>query len=89
MKPDSSRILSAYQHLMRPHERLAARWLTETWDGETDKVPSWLRNRVFLDFPAHVLDAPPELARFIILRVLQDHRAEIRDAERSLGGSAV
>ena len=63
---------------MRPHERMTARWLTEEWDREPGKMPSWLRDRIFVDFPAHLIDGDPnELARFILLRLLRDHKQEI------------
>tara|TARA_R110000868_G_scaffold273797_1_gene533011 strand:- start:461 stop:709 length:249 start_codon:yes stop_codon:yes gene_type:complete len=77
MKPEIKYILSNYQQFMEPGEKLAARWLTEDWDGESNKFPSWLRNRIFQDFPGKLLDSPNELAQYILLRILRDHKSEI------------
>ena len=62
---------------MEPSEKLAARWLTEDWDGNSNKFPSWLRIRIFKDFPGKLLDSPEELAQYILLRILRDHKSEI------------
>ncbi len=63
---------------MKPSEKLAARWLTEEWDGETKQFPSWLRNKIWSDFPYKMIDSPNELARHILLRILRDHKSEIQ-----------
>ncbi len=70
-------LLASFQHLMRPHERLAARWLTEEWDGTSKKLPSWLRNRISLHYPISTWNDPEELARLIRLRLFADHRREL------------
>jgi len=63
---------------MTPGEKLAARWLTEEWDEETKKIPSWLKRRIWEDFPGKLIHSPDELAQFILLRILRDHKSEIR-----------
>ncbi|MEO9884166.1 MAG: hypothetical protein ABJR05_16755 [Balneola sp.] len=77
MKPETKYILSNYQHFMKSSEKLAARWLTEEWDGETTQFPSWLRNKIWTDFPPKVVDSPNELTQYILLRILRDHKSEI------------
>ena len=62
---------------MAPSEKMAARWLTEDWDGKTQQFPSWLRNKIWEDFPAKFIDSPNELAQYILLRILRDHKSEI------------
>ncbi len=62
---------------MKSSEKLAARWLTEEWDGETTQFPSWLRNKICTDFPPKVVDSPNELTQYILLRILRDHKSEI------------
>ena len=62
---------------MEPSEKLAARWLTEEWDGKTTQLPSWLRNKIWPDFPAKMNDSPNEIAQYILLRILRDHKPEI------------
>ncbi len=62
---------------MQPHEKMVARWLTEEWNGTDTEMPSWLRNRVWNDFPYKNLNDPNSLARLICLKLLENHKSEI------------
>jgi hypothetical protein len=77
MNAQQKHLLTAFQHLMEPHELMAARWLTEEWDGSSSKVPAWLRQRIWMHYPSGTLDDPERLARCIRLRLLADHKPEL------------
>jgi len=51
MKENERHLLINYQNLMQPHERMVARWLTEEWNGTDKKMPRWLENKVWSEFP--------------------------------------
>ena len=70
-------LLTTFQHLMEPHEKIAARWLTEEWDGKSSKVPAWLHQRIWMHYPAGTLDDPERLARLIRLRLLSERKADL------------
>jgi hypothetical protein len=72
------KLLASFQHLMLPHEQLAARWLSEAWDGSSPVVPRWLHRRIWTHFPPNVRDDATRIAREICLRLLSEHRDELR-----------
>jgi len=77
MKPNEEYLLSNYQTLMLPHEKLVARWLTEEWDREEIKLPSWLSSRVRRNFTMRDFGKPEAMARVIYLRLLNEHKHEL------------
>lgn len=74
MNDKERHVLSNYQHLMKPHEKIIARWLTEEWDEISMLLPGWVRGFVWHNFPSH---DPNDLARTICLRLLQEHKQEL------------
>lgn len=77
MNTKTRHTLANYHHLMEPHEKLAARWLIEEWDQEGAKLPSWLKWRIAEYYPHKLLSSSEELSKFIVLRILRDHKSEI------------
>jgi hypothetical protein len=77
-------LLSNYQYLMEPHEKLVARWLTEEWDKESKVLPKWLLNKVWNNFPSTSYSEPDSLCRKICIKLLSNHKASI-----SLGGTNI
>lgn len=71
-------LLKNYQHLMEPYEQITARWLTEEWDGETQKMPAWLRHRVWPEFRIRNFGKPDSMVKVICLKLLQNHKHEIK-----------
>lgn len=80
MNEKSRYLLANYQQLMEPDERIAARWLTEEWDGESKEVPKWIRSRTRISYPYKGLESPENLARAICLRLLKNHKSQINIA---------
>ncbi|WP_334060962.1 hypothetical protein [Alteromonas sp. S005] len=70
-------VLTKYQNLMAPHERILARWLTEEWDGEGTELPSWLLNKIWNKYPSNCLNDPSALARKLFLKIMENNRSEI------------
>lgn len=70
-------LLENYQHLMQSHEKMVARWLTEEWDGTTQELPKWLRNRVLSKFTMRDFGKPDAMARAICLRLLEKYKHEL------------
>ncbi len=62
---------------MQTHEQMVARWLTEVWNGTDTEMPSWLKNRVWNDFPHKHINNPNALARLICIKLLENHKNEI------------
>lgn len=81
MNDNESHLLSHYQNLMLPHEKLVARWLTEEWDGENQEIPKWLKTKVWSKFLFRDLKSPNKLARAICLKLLEKHKSEISLSE--------
>jgi len=77
MNDKEKHLLTNYQCFMQQHEKMAARWLTEEWDGKSIKMPSWLFNRIWEPYPRHILENPSNLAREICLKLLKNHKHEI------------
>jgi len=77
MKEIEIHLLRNYQHLMLPHEKMMARWLTEEWDGLDETIPTWLRNRTYREFNRRDYGKPNAIARSICLRLLENHKHEI------------
>ncbi len=77
MNDKEKHLLANYQHFMQQHEKMAARWLTEEWDGKSKEIPKWLRNKVWEPYPQHIIKNPSNLAREICLKLLEKHNHEI------------
>ena len=77
MKENEEYLLRNYQQLMKPHEKMVARWLTEEWDRSSSKLPSWLNSRVWPDFSSRDFGDPGAMAKVICLRLLEHHKHEI------------
>jgi len=77
-------LLTNYQALMEPHEKLVARWLTEEWDKETKVLPKWLVSKVRNNFPYISLSEPDSLCRKICIKLLSKHKTKI-----SLSGTKI
>jgi len=75
-------VLTKYQNLMAPHERILARWLTEEWDGEGTELPSWLMNKIWNKYPSNCLNDPSALARKLFLKIMENNRGEISLREK-------
>ena len=70
-------LIKHYQEFMEPHEQMVARWLTEDWDRESSKLPSWLHTRVWQSFTSKTLSDPNALARVLCLKLLKYHKHEM------------
>ncbi len=77
MNDKEKHLLTNYQHFMQPHEKMAARWLTEEWDRKSKEIPKWLRSKIWELCPRHILESPSNLARAICLKLLENHKHEI------------
>lgn len=77
MNKNERHLLSNYQHLMDPHERMVARWLTEEWNEEDKNIPRWLKNQVYSKFLCRNLENPKSLVSLICLKLLEKHKHEI------------
>ena len=75
-------ILTKYQNLMAPHEKILVRWLTEEWDGEGTELPSWLLNKIWNNYPSNCLNDPSALARKLFLKIMENNRGEISLREK-------
>ncbi|QIL90501.1 hypothetical protein GNX18_12585 [Microbulbifer sp. SH-1] len=70
-------LLKNYQSLMKPYEKIVARWLVEEWNGIDQELPKWLINRVRLNFTMRDFGKPNSMARVICLNLLENHRHDI------------
>ena len=70
-------LLANYQHLMASHERMIARSLVGA-DFNLDQIPRAVWHRVWLEFPGIDRKYPWKLPIQICLRLLHDHRNDIR-----------
>lgn len=77
MNDKEAYLLKNYQSLMQPHEKMVARWLTEEWDGQEQKIPKWLHSRVWSKFTMRDFGNPKAMARAICLRLLENYKHEI------------
>ena len=69
-------LLTNYQHLMSPPDRMVARALVAS-DFDLDRIPKAVWRRVWLDFPGIDRQNPWKLPIEISLRLLRDHRDQI------------
>lgn len=74
---EEKHLLTNYQHFIQEHEKMAARWLIEEWDGKSIKLPSWLKNKIWEPYPQHIFENPSNLAKEICLKLLENHKHEI------------
>ena len=77
MKVNEEHLLRNYQKFMDSHEKMVARWLTEEWDRESSKIPSWLSSKVHRHFTMRDFGNPSAMARVICLKLLESHKHEI------------
>ena len=69
-------LLTNYQHLMSPPDRMIARSLVAS-DFDLDRIPKSVWRRVWLSFPGIDSRDPWKLPIEISLRLLRDHRNQI------------
>jgi hypothetical protein len=69
-------LLTNYQHLMSPSDRMIARSLVAS-DFDLDQIPKAVWRRVWLNFPGIDIKDPWKLPIEISLRLLRDHRGQI------------
>ena len=69
-------LLTNYQHLMAPADRMIARSLIAA-DFELDRIPKSVWRRVWNDFPGIDRTDPWKIPIQICLRLLKNHRKEI------------
>ena len=70
-------LLATYQHLMPPEDRMVARSLVAA-EFDLAQIPKSVWRRIWKDFPGINPQDPWKLPIDICLRLLRDHRSELR-----------
>ena len=74
-------LLTNYQHLLRQEDRMIARSLVAA-EFDIHAIPKSVWNRVWMAFPGIDRRDPWQVPIDICIRLLQDHRDEIRLPEK-------